>query len=103
MRGYAATRAPGGSEGAYGELVARLDERGYTSVVATDSEFEFHRELVPGDHVSVSETIESISPEKKTGLGTGRFVSTMKTYRDHARAVQALASRLLQHDHHPRQ
>lgn len=84
MRGYAATVNPvdDGSSSGFDELVALLAEGGYTSVVATDSEFEFLRELVPGDHVSVSETVESISPEKKTGLGTGRFVSTMKTYRD---------------------
>ena len=84
MRGYAATVNPvdDGSSAGFDELVALLAEGGYTSVVATDSEFEFQRELVPGDHVSVSETVESISPEKKTGLGTGRFVSTMKTYRD---------------------
>ncbi|WP_106399311.1 bifunctional MaoC family dehydratase N-terminal/OB-fold nucleic acid binding domain-containing protein [Actinocorallia populi] len=84
MRGYAATVNPvdDGSSAGFDELVALLAEGGYTSVVATDSEFEFQRELVPGDHISVSETVESISPEKKTGLGTGRFVSTMKTYRD---------------------
>ncbi|MFC4059171.1 bifunctional MaoC family dehydratase N-terminal/OB-fold nucleic acid binding domain-containing protein [Planomonospora corallina] len=82
MRGYAATRTPGGPEGAYGELVALLDERGYTSVVATDSEFEFHRELVPGDHVGAEEVVESISAEKSTALGAGRFITTLRTYRD---------------------
>ena len=64
------------------ELVHLLAEGGYTSVVATDSDLEFHRELVPGDHVSVEEVVESISPEKATGLGDGRFVTTVKTYRD---------------------
>ncbi|MEV8638900.1 MaoC family dehydratase N-terminal domain-containing protein [Streptosporangium sp. NPDC051023] len=82
MRGYAATKAPGGSGGGFGELVSLLDEGGYTSVVATDSEIEFHRELVPGDHVAMREVVESISPEKTTGLGVGRFVTTLKTYQD---------------------
>ena len=83
MRGYAATVRPDGNAATgMDELTELLAEGGYTSVVATDSEFEFHRELVPGDHVSVSETIESISPEKKTGLGTGRFITTVRTYRD---------------------
>jgi uncharacterized OB-fold protein len=71
------------------ELVALLAEGGYTSVVATDSELEFERELVPGDHVSVEEHVESISPEKRTGLGVGRFVSTVKTYRDASGEVVA--------------
>ncbi|GAA0941671.1 bifunctional MaoC family dehydratase N-terminal/OB-fold nucleic acid binding domain-containing protein [Actinocorallia libanotica] len=83
MRGYAATVRPDGNASTgMDELTELLAEGGYTSVVATDSEFEFHRELVPGDHVSVSETIESISPEKKTGLGAGRFITTVRTYRD---------------------
>uniref|UniRef100_A0AAU3H1I7 MaoC family dehydratase N-terminal domain-containing protein n=1 Tax=Streptomyces sp. NBC_01401 TaxID=2903854 RepID=A0AAU3H1I7_9ACTN len=83
MRGYAATVAPpeSGTSGA-DELVALLDEGGYTSVVATDSEFTFLRELTPGDHVSVRERVASVSAEKRTGLGTGRFVTTLKTYTD---------------------
>lgn len=87
MRGYAASvRAdPAGPD----ELTDLLAEGGYTSVVATDSEFEFHRELVPGDRVSVEETVESISPEKRTALGAGRFVSTIKTYRDASGEVVA--------------
>ncbi|THA64530.1 hypothetical protein E6P78_19650 [Streptomyces sp. A0958] len=82
MRGYAATASPPGGEDGFGALVALLDEGGYTSVVATDSEFTFLRELVPGDHIAVSESVESISAEKRTGLGPGRFVTTVKTYTD---------------------
>ena len=89
MRGYAATMRPAASAGAFAELVALLDEGGYTSVVATDSEFEFHREVVPGDHIGAEEVVESISPEKRTGLGDGRFVTTVKTYRDQRGAVVA--------------
>ncbi|MFI1567931.1 OB-fold domain-containing protein [Streptomyces sp. NPDC020490] len=89
MRGYAATVSPAAGRRGFDELVELLDEGGYTSVVATDSELEFARELVPGDHVSVEEVVESISPEKKTGLGVGRFVTTVKTYRDQGGEVVA--------------
>lgn len=82
MRGYAATVGPRGGEDGFDALVALLDEGGYTSVVATDSEFTFLRELVPGDRVAVSESVESISAQKRTGLGPGRFVTTVKTYTD---------------------
>ncbi|MFH8441590.1 bifunctional MaoC family dehydratase N-terminal/OB-fold nucleic acid binding domain-containing protein [Streptomyces sp. NPDC018026] len=82
MRGYAATVAPPAGRDGFAELVDLLDEGGYTSVVATDSEFTFLRELEPGDHVAVRESVESISAEKRTGLGTGRFVTTLKTYTD---------------------
>lgn len=84
MRGYGASAASVAAPGRRGfdELVELLDAGGYTSVVATDSEFEFVRELVVGDHVAVREVVESISAEKRTGLGTGRFVTTLKTYSD---------------------
>ncbi|MFB6597753.1 bifunctional MaoC family dehydratase N-terminal/OB-fold nucleic acid binding domain-containing protein [Streptomyces diastaticus] len=82
MRGYAATASPPAGRDGFDELVDLLDEGGYTSVVATDSEFTFLRELEPGDHLAVRETVESISPQKRTGLGTGRFVTTVKTYTD---------------------
>ncbi|KQY50944.1 bifunctional MaoC family dehydratase N-terminal/OB-fold nucleic acid binding domain-containing protein [Nocardioides sp. Root140] len=89
MRGYAATVRPQAAAGGFQELIALLDEGGYTSVVATDSEFDFVREVVPGDEISVEEVVDSISPEKATGLGVGRFVTTMKTYRDGAGEVVA--------------
>lgn len=85
MRGFGAPVTPGG----FDELVALLAEGGYTSVVATDSDFEFVRDVVPGDHLSVEELVESISPEKATGLGPGRFVTTLKTYRDASGEVVA--------------
>lgn len=89
MRGYAATVRPTAASARFQELVDLLAEGGYTSVVATDSDLELVRELVPGDHVSVEEVVESISPEKRTGLGDGRFVTTLKTYRDAAGEVVA--------------
>ncbi|MFE4454553.1 bifunctional MaoC family dehydratase N-terminal/OB-fold nucleic acid binding domain-containing protein [Streptomyces sp. NPDC056796] len=82
MRGYAATVSPPPGRRRSDELVDLLGEGGYTSVVATDSELEFTRELVPGDHVAVREVVESVSPEKRTRLGAGRFVTTVRTYRD---------------------
>lgn len=65
---------------AYAQLLALLDEAGFTSVVATDVEQEYHRELVPGDHVTAHFTIESISPVKRTGLGDGHFITLHKSY-----------------------
>lgn len=90
MRGYAASvRPPAEAKDGFGQLVDLLAEGGYTSVVATDSDFEFVRELVPGDEVSLTEVVEDISPEKRTGLGVGRFVTTKKTYTDQAGEVVA--------------
>lgn len=71
------------------DLIATLDNEGFTSVVATDSDFEFFEELTVGERVSLTEVIESISGEKATGLGAGHFITSLKTYRNSRDAVVA--------------
>ncbi len=78
MPGYGKTPAP--RMGTQGELMALLDDAGFTSVVATDTEEEYVRYLRPGDHVTAATVIEDVSPEKKTGLGVGHFVTTATTF-----------------------
>lgn len=63
-------------------LLNLLDEAGFTSVVATNTEQEYLRELVPGDRLTTTAFIESVSEEKATGLGVGHFVTTRTEYRD---------------------
>ena len=69
MRGYKATaelaearaagrQTDGGSPA--DELMAVLDEGGFTSVVATNCEQEYRRPVVLGDHLRVSSSIESV-------------------------------------------
>lgn len=86
MRGYRAHhRTPPDSpaeRGALDELLALLDERGFTGVVATDDEQTYVRELVPGDRISAELVISDVSPRKQTSLGPGHFVTTTRTYRD---------------------
>ena len=67
---------------AYSRLLSRLDAHGYTSVVATNVEQRYLREVHPGTHVTCHFTIESVSEKKKTGLGEGHFVTLLKKYVD---------------------
>ena len=57
-------------------MMKLLDAEGLTSVVATNCEQHYGRPLVIGDRLFVRTVIESISDPKRTGLGTGRFVTT---------------------------
>jgi len=66
----------------YEQMNQLLFSRGFTSVVATNSEQTYHRYLHVGDEISVTTVIESISPEKTTGLGAGHFVTTRQDYLD---------------------
>lgn len=61
---------------------AFLDEAGYTSTVATNSEFEFERYPRLGDVISATTVYEEVSDEKKTALGTGYFLTWLTTYVD---------------------
>ncbi|BBY61605.1 FAS1-like dehydratase domain-containing protein [Mycolicibacterium sarraceniae] len=81
-RDVQAMRARGETEQfAYSELMNVLDRAGFTSVVATNIEQTYHRELRPGEHVTADFTIESVSGPKTTALGDGHFITLYKQYR----------------------
>jgi len=64
------------------QLMAMLDEAGFTSVVATNCDQHYVRPLVPGDLLKCTSVIDAVSPEKATGLGTGHFLTTRIEYSD---------------------
>jgi len=57
-----------------------LDEAGLVGTLATNSEFEIERYLRLGETVSAETKLESVSPEKQTRLGPGRFVTWVTSY-----------------------
>jgi uncharacterized OB-fold protein/acyl dehydratase len=89
-RGRHLGAGPGGRADALEELFALLDGRGFTSVVATDCEQEYRRPLVLGDRLRATSVIEAVSPEKRTALGPGHFVTTRTDYLDEAGEVVAV-------------
>jgi uncharacterized protein len=64
------------------ELMALLDEHGFTSIVATDCEQEYFREVRPGDRLTLTSVIDSVSDEKGTALGPGHFITSRMDYAD---------------------
>jgi 3-oxo-4,17-pregnadiene-20-carboxyl-CoA hydratase alpha subunit len=94
MRGVTPRPTTGGN--ARDELMTLLDDAGFTSVVATNCEQEYHRYLHLGDHLSTTTIIESVSDEKATGLGVGHFVTTRVDYRtDDGELVATMRFRIL--------
>jgi uncharacterized protein len=61
-------------------MTAMLDDAGFTSVVATNSEQTYHRYLRVGERVSVSSRLDSVVGPKRTALGEGWFVTTVSTW-----------------------
>lgn len=81
---------------AQAELWEVFDEGGFTSVVAVNCDQEYRRYLKPGDHLTHEVVIDSISPEKETGLGTGHFINQLYTFRDQSgETVGTMTFRLL--------
>ena len=64
----------------YEMAMRRLDQAGFTAVVVTRTTLEFHRPLFPGDRVTRRIKVADITPEKKTGLGSGHFLTMSFIY-----------------------
>ncbi len=93
-----AARAAGTSqgEGPTDRLMKLLDDAGFTSVVATNCDQHYERPLVLGDEVEFTSTIESVSPEKATGLGVGHFITNRLDFTDqHGELVATMRFRIL--------
>jgi uncharacterized protein len=101
MRGLRPPRRADGA--AQDALMQALDDAGYTSVVATNCDQEYVRYLRPGDEITATGTIESISDEKKTALGDGIFVTTLTTFTDqHGEVVGTMRFRILKFKPRPK-
>jgi acyl dehydratase len=64
------------------ELHQIFDAYGYTGVVATNCDQSYRRYVRPGDEITGRTTIDTISGEKTTGLGTGFFIETKTIFSD---------------------
>jgi len=89
--------APDAGDGAdpLGLMTAVLDDAGFTSVVATNSEQEYYRYLRPGEQVAVRSSLEEVTGPKRTALGEGWFVTTRSTWYVGDEAVAAMRFRVL--------
>ncbi|WP_236788429.1 bifunctional MaoC family dehydratase N-terminal/OB-fold nucleic acid binding domain-containing protein [Amycolatopsis sp. GM8] len=63
-----------------GAIITVLDEAGYTSIVATNSEQNYRRLLHHSEHVASTTKLEGIVGPKRTALGEGYFVTTTTTW-----------------------
>ncbi len=80
--------ARGGSPVEFGgNPLTVLDDVGFIATLATNSEFEIVRYLRPGDVITSTMEIESVSDQKQTRIGPGYFVTWVTTYRDAEGAI----------------
>jgi hypothetical protein len=85
-----------------GAMVSVLDEAGFTSVVATNSDQTYHRYLRPGETVEVASRLEGVVGPKRTALGEGWFVTTRSTWYVGDEPVAEMSFRILKFRPAPR-
>ena len=81
MEGLHANNYPPGStrENPY-EVLKLIEEYGYTSTVAVNSELSFTRPVHVGEKLYYTTRLESVGDEKTTALGTGFFVTLVMSH-----------------------
>jgi hypothetical protein len=78
-------------------MIQVLDEAGFTSIVATNCEQEYHRYLRHGERVSVRTVLEDVTGPKRTALGEGWFVTTRSTWSVADEPVASMMFRVLRY------
>lgn len=76
-------------------MMSMLDDAGFTSVVATNSEQTYHRYVRHGERVAAATRLENAVGPKRTGLGDGWFVTTRTTWYVGAERVAEMSFRVL--------
>jgi uncharacterized protein len=84
-------------------MSAVLDEAGYTSVVATDSEQTYHRYVKLGERLTVRSRLSDVVGPKRTSLGEGWFVTTESVWYSGDEPVATMMFRILKYRPAPRQ
>jgi uncharacterized OB-fold protein len=79
------------------DMSAVLDEAGFTSVVATDCEQDYHRYLRDGERVEVRTRLADVTGPKRTALGEGWFFTTESTWYVASEPVAAMRFRILKY------
>ncbi len=83
MEGYPMTQEHDAAElDLQKQLHAVFDEHGYRSVVGTNCNQNYYRDLRPGDQITYHTVIDNISEEKATSLGIGYFIETKTEFTD---------------------
>jgi uncharacterized protein len=77
------------------QIVGVLEDAGYTSVVATNSDHVFHRYVRHGEQLDLRVSLVGLIGPKKTALGEGWFFTTRNTWYSGEEVVATMDFRIL--------
>jgi uncharacterized protein len=78
-----------------GQIVTTLDDAGFTSVVATNSDHVFHRYLRHGEQLALRVSLVDVIGPKRTSLGEGWFFTTRHAWYSGDELVTTMDFRIL--------
>jgi uncharacterized protein len=87
--------APGGEPDPLGQMIAALDDAGFTSVVATNCDQTYFRYLRHGELLGLRTDLVDVTGPKRTGLGEGWFVTTRNVWYSGDEPVASMDWRVL--------
>ena len=76
-------------------MMNALTEAGFTAVLGTNCEQEYHRTLRLDEQVRVTTALDSVVGPKTTGMGVGYFVTSRNTWYVGAEVVATMLFRVL--------
>ena len=82
MPGLRNARPPGSDPANPREVMGVLERNGYVGILGTNCEQEYERSLRPGETISCTHMVESISAEKTTRVGPGFFITFLQEFAD---------------------
>jgi uncharacterized OB-fold protein/acyl dehydratase len=86
---------PGADADPLGQMMAALDDAGFTSVVATNCDQTYHRYLRHGELLDLRAELVDVTGPKRTGLGEGWFVTTRNLWHSGDELVASMDWRVL--------
>jgi uncharacterized protein len=93
--GAAPESAGRGGQDPLGDMMAALDEAGFTSVVATNCDQTYRRYLRHGEVLALRSALVDVTGPKQTALGEGWFVTTRNTWYSGDEPVASMDWRVL--------
>jgi uncharacterized protein len=83
-------------------MTTLLHEAGYTSIVATNCDQVYHRDVRVGEQLAVSARLVDVTGPKRTALGEGWFVTTRSVWTSAGEPVATMDFRVLRFKPAPR-
>jgi len=87
MAGLGGQPAPGSDLRDHRAIMKVLEREGFCGILGTNCEQDYERRLIPGERISSTYEVESVSDRKRTKFGSGYFITFLQSFHDETKAL----------------